>query len=632
MATNYNNGGAVSYDKNTDYTALRDQAAASGDYKAAAQYEAQRNQKIQDLNASGENKWNAQVENKYSQYLDSGSSSKVNDGSRPSYAEDYKNNGAADKYGVDHRYAVEYPVSDADLKKLQQYGNEYNAAAAAKEQALANAKSDAEKAQIESYYTGIMDTAHENAEAIRAKYGYSGGVDGSEFLTNKILGSGGGNGGGGYTIPTVPLLTNRAPDLTDLLDQWLEAAKKEQELKIDYAVNQGVDELNRAKEDAEVQFQTQQNQVDENEAKALDNQALYAEARGDRGGIGQAQYAQIQATAMTNRRTINSARTKLATDTARQIADLRAQGEFQKADAVLELTQTYLSQLIDLEKWGAEFNLDVDKFNSQIQMWQAEFELAVAEVMGQYQGVPTLDREKFEASKDQWDKEFQTAKDQWDKEFNFTTQSAQKENLASSGLAALAVGVRPSAAQQAAMGYTDAQIEAALAAYKLEQVTGSGSSGSSGKGSSSGSSGKSGSSGGSGKSGSSGSTKTPATLDELFETMYAQGLTSQAAAKYYLRQNGYTVSDAADYAEAYMEKYEAGELTPSDLNTVEGRQAEYDKLGTKAKELLSQIQRNNYRNETTGVSSGDQSKLELAVQNGSITEAELDIILNLLGY
>ena len=143
-----------------------------------------------------------------------------------------------------------------------------------------------------------------------------------------------------------------------------------------------------------MQFQTQQNQVDINEARALDNQALYAEARGDRGGIGQAQYAQIQATAMTNRRAINTARTQLSTDTARQITDLRAQGEFEKADALLELTQNYLTQLIDLEKWGAEFNLDVDKFNTQIRQWQAEYELEVGKLLGTFNGQPTLDSQK----------------------------------------------------------------------------------------------------------------------------------------------------------------------------------------------------------------------------------------------
>lgn len=288
----------------------------------------------------------------------------------------------------------------------------------------------------EQKYKDAMDAAHRDAEAIRARYNYSGGDDGSKYI--ELPG-----------MPEAPEqapvqnFTSPVPDFTGLLDSWLETAKQQQELGIDYATQKGVAELERAKEDAELQFQTQQDQVSKDEAKALDNQALYAEARGDRGGIGEAQYAQIQATAMQNRRAINTARTKLATDTARQIADLRAQGAFEKADALLSLTQTYLGQLIELQQWGAEYSLNVAQFNAQLQQWQAEFELAVSDTTGIYKGQQTL-----------------------------AAQKAEQAILADSGAAALAVGVRPSAAQQAAMGYTDAQVDAELAAYKLAQAAG----------------------------------------------------------------------------------------------------------------------------------------------------------------
>ena len=50
---------------------------------------------------------------------------------------------------------------------------------------------------------------------------------------------------------------------------------------------------------------------------------------------------------------------------------------------------------------------------------------------------------------------------------SLTTQ--KRKALAEAGEAALKVGVRPSAAQQSAMGYTDAQIERALELYRQEQ-------------------------------------------------------------------------------------------------------------------------------------------------------------------
>lgn len=158
----------------------------------------------------------------------------------------------------------------------------------------------------------------------------------------------------------------------------------------DYAVNQGVRELQRAQEDALPQFQSQRNQIDIDEARARDNQALYADARGDRGGVGAAQYDAIANTAAQNRLAVQQAQTKLATDTARSIADLRAQGEFQKADAVLEMTQNYLNQLMQLEQWGIQTNLSVDEFNIGLQQWEEDFAAEVAQLTGNYKGKRTL--------------------------------------------------------------------------------------------------------------------------------------------------------------------------------------------------------------------------------------------------
>lgn len=63
----------MAYDKKTDYQAKINEAVAKGDYASAAKYEQQRNEKINDLNSSGTNKYNATTTNKYSSYLNSGS-------------------------------------------------------------------------------------------------------------------------------------------------------------------------------------------------------------------------------------------------------------------------------------------------------------------------------------------------------------------------------------------------------------------------------------------------------------------------------------------------------------------------------------------------------------------------------
>ena len=264
------------------------------------------------------------------------------------------------------------------------------------------------------------------------------GVTGSKSSSTSV--TVGGLPGANYT-PAGVNLNGYNPNVGfgDALDKWLKAASDQQTGAINYATAQGIADLQRAEQDAQAQFQTQRDQVDLDEAKAKDNQALYAETRGDKGGIGAAQYDNIMATAARNRMQVNTAQTKLSTDTARQVADLRAQGEFEKADALLTLTQEYLSQLVSLEQWSLQFGLDVAQFNNSLKQWQAEYDLQVAELTGMYRGAPTL---KY--------------------------QQQQKSELAAVGEALLKAGIRPSPAQWQAMGYTsEDQIDMVLAGTKL---------------------------------------------------------------------------------------------------------------------------------------------------------------------
>lgn len=166
-----------------------------------------------------------------------------------------------------------------------------------------------------------------------------------------------------------------------LLDQWRESAAQQAVSARDYAVDQAVAELLAAQAEADAAYQSQRDQSYREERNALDNSALYAETRGDRGGIGQAQYNQIQAQAAANRQTVSAAQAQLAADTNRQIAQLRAEGEFEKADDLLEITQTYLLKLLELEQWAAEYALDTEKFQASVDQWQQEFALKAAKAL-----------------------------------------------------------------------------------------------------------------------------------------------------------------------------------------------------------------------------------------------------------
>ena len=258
-------------------------------------------------------------------------------------------------------------------------------------------------------------------------------------------------GGNPYKLPDLPganperLEHVDTAELENMVRQLIEAQRQQGGLQIDRAVEQGTLALQRALEDAAPQYQTQRDQIAAAEAQALDNQALYAEARGDRGGIGAAQYASIQNTAATNERAVNDAQVKLGTDTARQIEDLRSQGEFQKADQLLTLAQSELSQLMQLKQWALNANIGIDEFNSQLQQWADEFELKRQQMLAD-----------LDLSQAQLTGAFSDG--------TRTAASLQQltQSLASSGSALLNAGIMPSRQQLEAMGLTETQARAYL--------------------------------------------------------------------------------------------------------------------------------------------------------------------------
>ena len=225
-----------------------------------------------------------------------------------------------------------------------------------------------------------------------------------------------------------------------MLEQINAAAGEKAEKRRDYATGQAVSELERAEEDAAAKFQTQRNRISAEELRALDDQALYAEARGDRGGIGQAQYGAVRNTAAVNRMAVDREQTKLSTDTARQIADLRAKGEFEQADKLLELTQSHLSELMTLKRWAEETNMSADEFNAKLAQWEADFALAAKK----YRTDTELAAGKLTGALS-------------DGTLTLEGLEAHREQLVKAGEAMMAAGLVPTEAQLEAMGWTKEQ-------------------------------------------------------------------------------------------------------------------------------------------------------------------------------
>ena len=232
-------------------------------------------------------------------------------------------------------------------------------------------------------YTGTMEATDPTGNKILVQYDKG-------TLTSQIPDGTVVHTAGGDYVYYAPRAQGTLADMKGNLDTTYYAARQQRINEIDNATEQGVQQLREAEKTAQQQFQTQRDQIDAQEGRALDNQALYAEVRGDRGGIGKSQYDSIQNTAAANRRQVNLAQTQLAADTAQKIQQLRMQGEYEKSDQLLALTQSYLAELNALGKWAAEHQLNEQQLEAEIIKWQDSHDLQVGQLIGSYYGIPTL--------------------------------------------------------------------------------------------------------------------------------------------------------------------------------------------------------------------------------------------------
>ena len=322
-------------------------------------------------------------------------------------------------------------------------------------------------------------------------------------------------------MPTAPEADTAA--MRAQLEQWQNAVNQQNENRVNYATQQAVADLQRAQEDAQLGFKEQAEAVARDERQGMDNAALYAQARGDKGGIGMAQYNEIQAAAAQNRLAVQQQQSKLSTDTARQIADLRAKGEFEKADAALEVAQTYLAKLTQLEQWAAEYGMSAAQFNAQMAQWQNEFNFAMDQYRTdaekwnaqmeyqQMQDKLNLDKwnaqmqyqqqqdalanerwqtefaygaEQDKLALEKWNKQMQYQLEQdlaniekWGAEFGYTKEQdalanklKEKSQLVNMGAALLEAGVMPSDQQLGAMGISQAQAKEWIIAAQMREA------------------------------------------------------------------------------------------------------------------------------------------------------------------
>jgi hypothetical protein len=109
---------------------------------------------------------------------------------------------------------------------------------------------------------------------------------------------------------------------------------------------------------------------------SMDNQALMSRANGQYGGMAAAQLGAVQNDYQLQRQQLALQQQKLATDTLRDVEDLRTQGEYDKADALLKANQQRFQALY-------EDAVRVDENQYANDQWQTTLEREDAEIQRQ---------------------------------------------------------------------------------------------------------------------------------------------------------------------------------------------------------------------------------------------------------
>lgn len=344
---------------------------------------------------------------------------------------------------------------------------QYNAAVAAGDTAAAAAAQQA------------MDTAHLEAERIRTAYGYSGGQDGSLYITNGALGvSGSGldsgssqesSGGAGYgsygsgygsygslTVPQGSNLTGMVGDYSSYLEQMYAARKAAALAELDAAYQKNLAALDRAEQGIGEQYQTARNNTAGASELAKRNFAEYAAATGLNSGTGgQAELAR-NVTLQNNLNTINTAE-------ADTISDL----QLQRANAEIE----YNNAIAQAQATG-DYELAAALYQEKVRVQTALLEMEIQQqkfALQQYQLEYQAQRDAV--SDQQWASELAFQQQKYSDSLLQSQQEsaaklAQSQNtaLAEYGYAFLKQGVMPSSAMLAAMGITQADAQKYIAA------------------------------------------------------------------------------------------------------------------------------------------------------------------------
>lgn len=176
----------------------------------------------------------------------------------------------------------------------------------------------------------------------------------------------------------------------DLIGQKWDAYGQAKSAQIDEQVRQNQEILRDSYENNLSGYQKQFQNYTTGMYQGMDNQALMSRVNGQYGGMATAQVGAVQNAYQAQRQQLAQKQQQIAVDTARQMEQLRAQGEFDKADALLSSTQQRLQELyadairVDENRYGnQQYDTTIEREDQEIQRNQEATDKAYLQALGQ---------------------------------------------------------------------------------------------------------------------------------------------------------------------------------------------------------------------------------------------------------
>jgi hypothetical protein len=176
----------------------------------------------------------------------------------------------------------------------------------------------------------------------------------------------------------------------DAINAQYNAAQQQQENAIDYRTQVNQNNARRAYEDSMKDYRNQYRDMTTDMYQGMDNAALVARANGQFGGSATAEVGAVQSEYQKQRQALSLKQQQMATDTVREIENLRAQGEFDKADALLKSRQQQFQALyedavrVDENRWNNEkYQTGLQREDEAIVREQQQYDKAYLQQLGQ---------------------------------------------------------------------------------------------------------------------------------------------------------------------------------------------------------------------------------------------------------